>query len=72
MEIRNYTHDEMDAEFQRRVAVVHYLSQSKTTDYRQLWRLVAAYYKEPMEVMKRIEASSAPATPAPVPAQRAA
>jgi archaeal flagellar protein FlaI len=66
MELRNYTHDEMDAEFTRRVGVVHYLASNRITDYRQLWRLVTAYYKEPMEVMKRIEGAAPPATdPAP-------
>ncbi len=65
MELRNYTHDEMDAEFQRRVAVVHYLASNRITDYRQLWRLVTAYYKEPLEVMKRIEAAPPPPPPPP-------
>jgi flagellar protein FlaI len=61
MELRNYTHDEMDAEFQRRVGVVQYLAKNKINDYRQLWKLVTAYYKDPKEVMARIE------TPVPVP-----
>lgn len=55
MELRNLTHDEMEAEFQRRVAVVHYLAKNKINDYRQLWKLVTAYYKDPAEVMRRIE-----------------
>jgi flagellar protein FlaI len=57
MELRNYTHDEMDAEFQRRVGVVQYLAKNKINDYRQLWRLVTAYYKDPADVMARIEAA---------------
>src|SRR5271170_7474996 len=65
MELRNYTHDEMDAEFTRRVQVVHYLASNRITDYRQLWRLVTAYYKEPMEVIQRIEASPPPSAPPP-------
>jgi flagellar protein FlaI len=64
MELRNYTHDEMDAEFARRVAVVKYLADNKITDHRQLWRLVTAYYKEPMAVMARIEAAGAGGPPA--------
>jgi archaeal flagellar protein FlaI len=55
MELRNFTHDEMEAEFQRRVGVVQYLAKNKINDYRQLWKLVTAYYKDPSEVMKRIE-----------------
>lgn len=54
MELRNYTHDEMDAEFQRRVAVIRYLVQGQVTDYRALWRIVAAYYKDPTEVLRKI------------------
>ena len=55
MELRNYTHEEMDAEFQRRVAVVHYLATNNISDHRQLWRFIASYYKDPQEVMARIE-----------------
>jgi flagellar protein FlaI len=61
MELRNFTHDEMEAEFQRRVSVVQYLAKNRINDYRQLWKLVTAYYKDPKEVMARIE------TPVPVP-----
>jgi len=54
IEVRNYTHEDMDAEFQRRVAVIHYLAEKKITDYRQLWRLVAGYYKDPKAVADMI------------------
>jgi flagellar protein FlaI len=57
MELRNFTHDDMEAEFQRRVGVVQYLAKNKINDYRQLWKLVTAYYKDPKEVMARIEAA---------------
>jgi len=60
MEVRNYTHDEMDAEFQRRVAVIHYLVENKINDHRQLWRLVSGYYKDPNEVLARIQVAGAP------------
>ena len=65
MELRNFTHDDMEAEFQRRVGVVQYLAKNKINDYRQLWKLVTAYYKDPKEVMARIEAAggSVPETP---------
>jgi flagellar protein FlaI len=62
MEIKNYTTDEMDAEFQRRTQVIRWLVESKTTDYRQLWRTIAQYYKDPQEVMSRVQ-SARPATP---------
>ncbi|MCI4356236.1 MAG: type II/IV secretion system ATPase subunit [Thermoplasmata archaeon] len=58
MELRNFTHDEMEAEFQRRVAVVNYLAKNKVNDYRQLWKLVSAYYKDPKDVMARVESNA--------------
>jgi archaeal flagellar protein FlaI len=58
MEIKNLTTDEMDAEFQRRTQVIRWLVESKTTDYRQLWRTIAQYYKDPNEVMGRIRAAT--------------
>jgi len=57
MEIKNYTADEMDAEFQRRSRVIRFLVDSKTTDYRQLWAIIAQYYKDPNEVMARVDAA---------------
>jgi archaeal flagellar protein FlaI len=57
MDLKNFGPDEMDAEFQRRSAVIRYLVENKITDYRQLWRTIAQYYKDPTEVMNRIEAA---------------
>jgi archaeal flagellar protein FlaI len=61
MDLKNFTTEEMDAEFQRRTQVIHYLVEQNVTDYRQLWRMIAAYYKEPNEVMNRVLARSRPA-----------
>ncbi len=60
MELKNLTPDEMEAEFQRRTAVLRYLVQHQITDYRQLWRTIAQYYRDPTEVMARIGALNAP------------
>ncbi|MFZ0891688.1 MAG: type II/IV secretion system ATPase subunit [Thermoplasmata archaeon] len=62
MEFKNYTTDDMDNELQRRVSVIKYLVDHKTNDYRQLWRIVSQYYKDPQEVMRRIapELATAP------------
>jgi archaeal flagellar protein FlaI len=60
MELKNFTPDEMDAEFQRRTAVIRYLVQNRITDYRQLWRTIAQYYRDPNEVMARIAPPTAP------------
>ena len=57
MEVKNYSADEMDAEFQRRSRVIRFLVEHKTTDYHQLWQTIAQYYKDPNEVMARVEAS---------------
>ncbi|MCI4336806.1 MAG: type II/IV secretion system ATPase subunit [Thermoplasmata archaeon] len=68
MEVRNYTHEEMDAEFQRRVAVIHYLAANNISDHRQLWRFIASYYKDPNEVAARIQQVPGTALTAPLPA----
>jgi archaeal flagellar protein FlaI len=60
MELKNFTPDEMEAEFQRRTAVIRYLVQHRTTDYRQLWRVIAQYYRDPAEVMARIGSAPVP------------
>ncbi|HTP54346.1 MAG TPA: type II/IV secretion system ATPase subunit [Thermoplasmata archaeon] len=60
MELKNYSADDMDAEFQRRTKVIRYLVEHKINDYRQLWQLVAQYYKDPGEVMARIGSPEPP------------
>ncbi len=72
MEIRNYTSEEMDAEFQRRTAVIRYLVDQKINDYRQLWQIIAQYYKDPNEVMARVQAAKPAAAPAAAAAPKAA
>ena len=54
MELKNLTHEEMEAEFRRRVAAVRYMAEHKLTDYRQIWQIITSYYKDPAEVMQRI------------------
>ncbi|MGP8076850.1 MAG: type II/IV secretion system ATPase subunit, partial [Thermoplasmata archaeon] len=51
MEVRNYSHEEMEAEFQRRTSVVRYLAQNGINDYRELWKMITAYYKDPNAIM---------------------
>ncbi|HTT14692.1 MAG TPA: type II/IV secretion system ATPase subunit [Thermoplasmata archaeon] len=63
MEVRNLTTEEMDAEFHRRATVIRYLVDHKITDYRQLWRTIAQYYKDPNEVMARIGLDPTKAAP---------
>jgi flagellar protein FlaI len=61
MELRNFSADEMEAEFRRRTEVIRYLVDHKIRDYRQLWQTIAQYYKDPNEVMARVH--PAPAAP---------
>ena len=63
MELKNYTHEEMEAEFQRRVAVVRYLVQQQLNDHRELWKMITDYYKDAKAVMATIGAAGPP-TPA--------
>jgi flagellar protein FlaI len=56
MELKNLTHDEMDAEFERRVSVLHSLALNRINDYRALWKAVTAYYKDPAGVAAMMKA----------------
>ncbi len=67
MDLKNYTTDEMDAEFSRRTQVIRYLVENKINDYRQLWRTIAQYYKDPNEVLARIKAAAPTADATDVP-----
>ena len=64
MDLKNYGPEEMDAEFHRRTQVIQYLVRHEITDYRQLWRTIARYYKDPNDVMSQIEAGSGAPPPA--------
>ena len=54
MEMKNMTHEEMEAEFQRRVDIVNYMSQKNVTDFREIAKIVISYYQDPEETAKRI------------------
>jgi archaeal flagellar protein FlaI len=56
MDLRGFSADEMEQEFQRRVAVIHYLVEHQITDHRQLWNLVTGYYRDPKDTLERIGA----------------
>ncbi|MCK4455058.1 MAG: type II/IV secretion system ATPase subunit, partial [Thermoplasmata archaeon] len=53
-EMKNMTHDEMDQEFQRRVDLVNYMVEKNLDDYRDISRLVVAYYHYPEETVEKI------------------
>lgn len=54
MELKNFTHEDMEAEFKRRVAVVRYMAKHDITDHQQIWQIITSYYRDQAEVMSRI------------------
>ncbi len=52
--LKNWTHEEMDMEFERRVNVIKYMAQKNMTDYRDIWKIITNYYRDPNETMKEI------------------
>ncbi|HKZ99996.1 MAG TPA: type II/IV secretion system ATPase subunit [Thermoplasmata archaeon] len=54
MEMKNMTHEEMEAEFQRRVDMVNYLNQKGIVDFREISKFIVSYYQYPEESIKRI------------------
>jgi flagellar protein FlaI len=54
MEMKNMTHEEMDAEFQRRVDIINYMVEKNIIDFREIARIVVSYYQYPEEIVKKI------------------
>ncbi len=54
MEMKSLTHDEMMAEFDRRVEVVSYLVKKDIRNHREIWNLVNSYYKDHDKTLDRI------------------
>lgn len=54
MEMKSLTHDEMMAEFDRRVEVVNYLVKKDIRNHREIWNLVNSYYKDHEKTLDRI------------------
>src|SRR5437899_1885005 len=54
MEMKNMTHEEMEAEFQRRVDIINYMLQKGMLDFREIAKLVVQYYQYPEETAKRV------------------
>jgi archaeal flagellar protein FlaI len=54
METKSMTHDEIMSEFDRRVEVMNYLLKKDIRNYREIWNLVNAYYKDHTRTMDRI------------------
>src|SRR2546422_180095 len=54
MEMKNMTHEEMEAEFQRRVDIVNYMLQKNMIDFREIAKIVVQYYQYPEDTAKRV------------------
>src|SRR5205809_2255599 len=54
MEMKNMTHEEMEAEFARRIDIVNYMVQKGMTDFREIAKIVVQYYQYPDETAKRV------------------
>src|SRR5438132_156406 len=54
MEMKNMTHEEMEAEFQRRVDIVNYMLQKNLIDFREIAKIVVQYYQYPEDTAKRV------------------
>ncbi|MEM0448382.1 MAG: type II/IV secretion system ATPase subunit [Methanomassiliicoccales archaeon] len=54
MEMKSLTHEQMMAEFERRVDIVRYMVFKDMTDHRKIWSLINQYYKEPDKTIERV------------------
>lgn len=52
--IKSWSPREMERELQRRVEILNYLSKKGATNYRQVAKVISAYYRNPERVMKEI------------------
>ncbi len=54
MEMKNMTHEDMQNELNRRVEVINYMVRKDMTNYREIAKIITAYYKDPEETIDRI------------------
>ena len=54
MEMKNMTHEEMEAEFQRRIDIINYMREKDMVDFREIAKIVISYYQYPEETAKKI------------------
>ncbi|MEM0150432.1 MAG: ATPase, T2SS/T4P/T4SS family [Thermoplasmata archaeon] len=52
--LKNWTHEEMDKEFERRINVIRYLDKKNITDFRDIWKIITDYYRDPNETIAKI------------------
>ncbi|NPA75004.1 MAG: type II/IV secretion system ATPase subunit [Euryarchaeota archaeon] len=54
MTMKNLTHDEMMEEFERRTDIIRYWVKNGIIDYREIWHMIADYYKDPLGVAEKV------------------
>jgi len=71
MEMKNLTHEELLAEFERRVDIVKYMVAKDIEDHREIWGLIREYYKDSKLTAEMVRkelygAGQQPASPQPI------
>jgi len=54
MTMKNMTHNEMMEEFERRVDIVRYWVKKEILDFRDIWKTIADYYKDPIGTAEKV------------------
>ncbi len=54
MTMKNLTHDEMMEEFDRRADIVRYWVKNRVIDYRDIWKTISEYYKDPLGTAENV------------------
>ncbi len=53
-DLKNWTYEEFNEEFNRRIDVVKYMVKKNMTDHMDIWSLINRYYREQEETMKAV------------------
>lgn len=53
-DLKNWTYDELEAEFNRRIDVVRYMVKRNLNSHVEIWSLINRYYREREETMKTV------------------
>ncbi len=54
MSMKNMTHNEMMEEFERRIDIVKYWVKNEILDFRDIWKTIADYYKDPIGTAEEV------------------
>jgi len=54
MTMKNLTHNEMIEEFNRRKDIVRYWVKKNVLDYREIWKTINDYYRDPVGTSEKV------------------